>query len=55
MVLAGGEDLDKINRLAFDLFKAVEAPPAVTADCFPDHPFFRSVSSVLIRGRVLFF
>jgi hypothetical protein len=29
MVLAGGEDLDKIDRLAFDLFKAVERSATV--------------------------
>ena len=32
MVLAGGEDLDKIHGLAFHLFKAIERPPTVTAD-----------------------
>jgi hypothetical protein len=32
MVLAGGEDLHKIYQLAFDLFKAVERAPTVTAD-----------------------
>src|SRR5437879_870862 len=32
MVPACGEDLDKINGLAFDLFKAIERPSAVTAD-----------------------
>jgi hypothetical protein len=32
MILACGEDLDKINRLAFDLFKAVERASTVTAD-----------------------
>src|SRR5882672_4811870 len=33
VVLAGGKDLDKINGLAFDLFKAVERASTVTADC----------------------
>ncbi len=33
MRLAGGEDLDKIDSLAFDLFEAVDRPPTVTADC----------------------
>ena len=32
MVLAGREDLHKINNLALDLFKAVERASAVTAD-----------------------
>src|SRR5207302_6593895 len=32
MVLAGGEDLDKIHGLAFDLFKAIERAPTVAAD-----------------------
>lgn len=32
MVLTGGEDLDKINRLAFDLFKAIERSSTVSAD-----------------------
>jgi len=32
MILACGEDLDKINRLAFDLFKAVERASTVTPD-----------------------
>jgi hypothetical protein len=32
MVLAGGEDLHKIDELAFDLFKAVERASAVSAD-----------------------
>ena len=32
MVLAGGEDLDKIHGLAFDLFKAIERAPAGAAD-----------------------
>jgi len=32
MVPAGGEDLDKVHGLAFDLFKAIERTPAVTAD-----------------------
>ena len=32
MVFAGREDLDKIDDLAFDLFKAIERAPAVTAD-----------------------
>jgi hypothetical protein len=32
MVLAGSKDFDKINGLAFDLFKAIERTPAVTAD-----------------------
>ena len=27
MVLTGGEDLDKIDQLAFDFFKAIEARP----------------------------
>jgi len=31
MVLAGREDLHKINELAFDLFKAVERASTVTA------------------------
>ena len=29
---AGGEDLDQIHGFAFDLFKAIESAPAVTAD-----------------------
>ena len=33
MVLTGGEDLDKIDQLAFDFFKAIEAPPAISANC----------------------
>jgi len=33
VIVACGEDLDKINRLAFDLFKSVKRPPTVTADC----------------------
>lgn len=33
VVLAGGEDLDKIDRLAFDFFKAVERASTVSADC----------------------
>jgi hypothetical protein len=32
MVPAGGEDLDQVYGLAFDLFKAIERTPAVTAD-----------------------
>ena len=32
MVLASGEDLDKIDGLAFDLFKAVKSASTVTAD-----------------------
>jgi len=32
MVLAGGEDLHKIDELAFDLFKAVERASTVSAD-----------------------
>ena len=32
MVLAGGIDLDIIDRLAFDFFKSVEPPPAIAAD-----------------------
>ena len=32
MVPAGSEDLDKVHGLAFDLFKAIERAPAVTAD-----------------------
>ena len=32
VVLAGGENLYKVNRLAFDLFKAVERASTVTAD-----------------------
>ena len=36
MVLTGGEDLDKIDQLAFDFFKAIERAPTVAADCgFP--------------------
>ena len=31
-IVAGGEDLHKINRLAFDLFKAIERAPTVAAD-----------------------
>jgi hypothetical protein len=33
VVLAGGEHLHKIHRLAFDLFKAIERAPALAADC----------------------
>lgn len=33
VVLAGGEDLDKIHKLAFNFFKAVERASTVTADC----------------------
>ena len=33
VVLTGRKDLDKIDSLAFDLFKAVERASAVTADC----------------------
>jgi hypothetical protein len=33
MVLAGGEDLHKVDRLAFDLFKAIERATTVAADC----------------------
>ena len=32
MVITGGENLDKIHRLAFDLFKAVERASTVSAD-----------------------
>ena len=32
MVLAGGEDLHKIDELAFDLFKAVERASTVSPD-----------------------
>ena len=32
MVLAGGEDLDKIHGFSFDLFKAIERAPTVAAD-----------------------
>ena len=40
MVLAGSEDLDKIDDLAFDLFKAIERAPAVAADSgFPAFGF----------------
>ncbi len=33
MVLAGGEDLDEFDCLASDLFKAIESPAFITANC----------------------
>ena len=33
MVLADGEEFDKIYQFAFDLFKTIERPSAVSADC----------------------
>ena len=41
MIPARGEDFDKVDGLAFDLFKAVESASIVTADCGLAAPGFR--------------